>query len=239
VARSLSERDHAALKRGLATLRSLGGGVPDRAMGRAYMPGPRSYVANERGILVPAYSCLKPTDVSLDGETPVVTIDRPGLELAEYYLASRAFPIAAESPDNIDQAFVNFPCLWKYAESEDPPVFGQHWGPTEDSWELSPHSPGVYVLGVENETERLLRGISYKIDHLVGKADEEIPPADGDAPGSGLVTIWIWDGESEFVATAWEVTAYNLANEAVQPHVFLQMKNYVGLWLIDFEPCPV
>lgn len=117
------------------------------------------------------------------------------------------------------------------------PAPGETWGPKPGQWTLSKGYPGLFEIeGVWDSTNKYASGTVRPINALVGKAGSDIPALSGATPGSGSVTIWIFDG-SDFVTTSMTVTAYNLSASAVTAATFLQLKWAYSMWLVDFESC--
>ncbi len=74
---------------------------------------------------------------------------------------------------------------------------------------------------------------------MVAKADADIDPLSGAAPGYGDVTEWLWRGDTrEFTESAGDpFTAFNLSGTAVTADKFLVLVQIAGAWFIIFEAC--
>lgn len=73
--------------------------------------------------------------------------------------------------------------------------------------------------------------------NFICKANADIGPIDGNAPGSGAATIWKFDEDDELVETDQEVTVFNLSKVKITAGEFL-----VGIFVgkrrvIIFESC--
>lgn len=186
---------------------------------------------NASGEAIPPHSCVR-LDVGsvIDGEYHA-NFGKPSNTFSRSYGFTGEFEIPAAGIGNYHTE------SWLGSYDTGTPAPGETWGPKPGQWTLSKGYPGLFEIeGIWDSTNKYASGTVRPISALVGKCGSDIAALSGTTPGSGSVTIHVFDG-SDFVATSWTVTAYNLSATAVTANKYLQLKWYGNMWLVDFESC--
>jgi hypothetical protein len=94
------------------------------------------------------------------------------------------------------------------------PQPGDGWGARAGQWTLSKGYPSIVsVHGVQNAANHILFGKVSQLPTVLGVSASDLAPLNGSGlPGSGSVTVWVWNGTDFVVSSpAMTFTGYNYA----------------------------
>jgi hypothetical protein len=192
-------------------------------------------VRNTYSAEVPAYGIMQITGCETSAGVLVLTVTRPTTTGdSELYLINSGRPIAAGA-----QGFGTFDLphrlLWDSGLSA--PVFGETWGPQQNSF-TARRGPVYYKVYGTAPNGTIYVGPAKPKIYLAKSPGGGIPAMSGTTPGSA--TCDVWEMVSTTIAvTSRQETVYNLSLTAVGASKQIQCKQEIrtGRILCDWEDC--